>query len=1390
MGNFQKTDQKPNVVSRVQLTGNCPTALVSIAGVPVKCLLDTGAVTSLVSNSFYKNFLKNKISSLDKSISSYVNVIGANGLEIPVIGVVDVPLTLGGKTLVGSLLVKEEPLSDTPSQCGQCPVLLGCNVLRDLVNSVGGIDTLGQNWHLVSEVLKLSSRKEESGPSREATPLAPVFTGDTWEVLPPSSVRIVNCRLDNGSPRSLTVSHVLIEPSHFQSDSVFGQVTKGMDILSGYQEGSHGQCGVALRNVTKKPILLPPCTQVATANIVEDTCEVHVQSVGVDIEVSVLEVANLTSEGAPSCSPSQETVPEAFSTEIFDSPEVPDLHIDKPFELASELPPGLKLGHIEPGLLPAVVELVVRNKQAFSQGPLDLGECNIIPHEIHLTDDTPISLPHRRISPHQIQEVREHIQSLLDQGIIQKSVSSFASPIVPVRKKDGSLRFCVDYRKLNEKTVRDAFPLPRIEESLEALGGSKWFSSLDLAHGYFQVTVDSKSIPLTAFRVPWGLFEFRRLPQGLVNSPGTFQRIMEYVFGDLNMSKLLLYLDDILIFASSFENHLENLETVFQRLIAAGLKLNGKKCHLLCKQVTYLGHVVSENGISVDESKVERIKLWPTPKTREEVASFVGLASYYRRFVPRFSSIAAPLNALKSGLGNSASSKSSFEWSEEADIAFRTLKQALISAPVLAYPQFGTDFHLEIDASLQGLGACLSQADQNGHLHPVAYASRSLRGAEKNCSNYSSFKLELLGLKWAVVDKFGDLLMGHHCLVLTDNNPLAHLSTARLGATEQRWVAKLSLFDLAIRYRSGTANRVADALSRYPRDETVDIQTVLADATLTSGIPFEIQQHYAELHINSTESVPDNIPTVLPSYSKDHLAEMQQKDEALGLIWNRKVLGWELGQEEPDQGTPSLYSWMREYTRYVFYKDLLHRRVDDPVHGITYQLLVPSILQPVLIETAHNKWGHQGVSRTYSLLKQRCYWPGLHWNVKQYVNKCLDCTVAKAPTPKVRAPMKHLLAFQPLELVALDFVKLDRGKGGAEDVLTITDSFTKWAQAVPCRDQTASTVARVLRDHWFTVYGVPSRIHSDQGRNFEGDLIRELCRMYGIQKSRTTPYHPSGNGQTERFNKTLCSLIKSLEHSKRHQWPELLSYLTFMYNTTPHSVTGIEPYTLMFGRRPQIPLDHLISNLPNDYSVDYVSNQSTFLKRVYDIVKQRLEKAASIRKQRYDSKAHLPSLDIGSRVLLQKTGFKDRHKLEDHYNSDPYVVLRRNDSGELYEIRPALGGQSRWVNAKMIIPDPRGISDVCDDSDFDSVPLIELPESSDSEASDSESDEFDMPYLYSTQTVDPPVEIEPIIEPIDEQPIPVPRSSPRRSSRSTKGQHSNPYAQPKSVLAIEYHPLN
>ena len=581
--------------------------------------------------------------------------------------------------------------------------------------------------------------------------------------------------------------------------------------------------------------------------------------------------------------------------------------------------------------------------------------------------------------------MREQLQALVNKGIVRKSCSSYASPIVPVRKKDGSLRFCVDYRQLNEKTVRDAFPLPRIEESLESLGGARLFSSLDLSHGYFQVKVHPNSVHLTAFCVPWSLYEFVRLPQGLMNSPSTFQRIMEYTFGDLNMHQLLLYLDDILVLSSDYEEHISRLDEVLKHLIDAGLKLKGKKCHLFCHQVEYLGHVVSGEGLSADPGKVERIKEWPVPQNSEELSSFLGLASY-----PRFAEISAPLNALRVNKHGRAPTRE-FSWNSEADQEFAKLKNALSSPPVLAYPVYGQDFVVEVDASFKGLGACLGQKDKNGHLHPIAYASRGLRGSEKRYPDYSSFKLELLGLKWAIADKFGGHLLGHHTIVLTDNNPLAHLASAKLGATKQRWIAKL------------------------------------------------------------------------------------------------------------------------------------------------------------------------------------------------------------APTPKARPLMQHLLAFRPLELLAIDFLKVDRDRHGMEDILVCTDAFTKWAQATPCSNQLAVTDAKKLRDCWFTVYGIPSRLHSDQGRNFESQLIHELCQLYGIRKSRTTPYHAQGNPQTERFSKTLCGLIKSLDQAHRNRWPDLLSHLVFIYNTTQHCVTGVPPYTLMFGREPCIPIDYLVDNLHSNWDEGFVSLQADMM---------------------------------------------------------------------------------------------------------------------------------------------------------------------------------------------------
>ena len=452
---------------------------------------------------------------------------------------------------------------------------------------------------------------------------------------------------------------------------------------------------------------------------------------------------------------------------------------------------------------------------------MDLGYTEAVKHRIPVTLEVPIAQPYRRIPQSQFEDVRQHIQELADKGVIRPSSSPYASPIVIVRKKDGSIRLCVDYRKLNAITRRDAFPLPRIDETLDAIGGASFFSTLDLASGYHQVAMHEDDQEKTAFTTPFGLWEFKRMPFGLSGAPATFQRLMQSSMNDLILRILLVYLDDVLVFSRDLKEHLKRLETVFTRLRQIGLKLNPEKCRFGARNVNYLGHVISEEGIATDPGKISAVNDWPIPKTTRELRSFLGLASYYRRFVSKFADIARPLHQVtaKANADHGYSKKELVSiasyWNRECQLAFNALKSALTTTPVLGYADFSLPFQLEVDASFSGLGAILSQEQPEGR-RVIAYASRSLRPNERNMNNYSSFKLELLGLKWAVTEKFRGYLLGAQCTVVTDNNPLSHLQSAKLGAIEQRWAAELALFDLHIKYRPGKLNTNADALPRHP----------------------------------------------------------------------------------------------------------------------------------------------------------------------------------------------------------------------------------------------------------------------------------------------------------------------------------------------------------------------------------------------------------------------------------------------------------------------------------------------------------------------------------------------------------------------------------------------
>lgn len=851
------------------------------------------------------------------------------------------------------------------------------------------------------------------------------------------------------------------------------------------------------------------------------------------------------------------------------------------------------------------------------------------------------------------------------------------------------------------------------------------------------------------------------------------------------------------------------------RLQREGLKAKWEKCAFFQQEVGYLGHVISNKGVSTDPAKVEAVAKWQRPKYVSELRSFLGFASYYRRFVEGFAKLASPLHKLVASLAGSKSKRGSGQamdvaWTPECEHSFEQLKTKLVSAPVLAYADFSRPFILEVDASYSGLGAVLSQ-EHDGCVRPIAYASRGLRPTERNMDNYSSMKLEFLALKWAMTEKFREYLLGQRCVVYTDNNPLSYLQTAKLGATEHRWAAQLAVFDFEVKYRSGRSNQNADALSR----QYVTSQD-LAEHTLPgTAIPTPLQEAPCpQSAILGTQSVV----SVLPALSSGEIRALQESDPVL-----KEVLGFWRKRVQPTPGErrrlpTKVQIVLRQWDRLQEQEGVLQRRVCRPEGGEEIlQLLLPEVLRKDVLTQLHQDHSHQGTERTTELVRLRCYWPGMSSDIKTWCHECKRCQIAKSSGSGSHGFMGHLLASKPNEILAIDFTVLEPARNGVENVLVMTDVFSKFTQAVPTGDQRATTVALVLINEWFYRFGVPSRIHSDRGKSFEGLLIQQLCCLYGVSKSRTTPYHPAGNGQCERFNRTLHNLLRTLPPSQKRDWASCLPQVLFCYNSTPHQSTGESPFLLMFGQEPRLPIDFLLGRVRDPIPgrvQDWMVEHQARLQVAFEGARERLKAAAARRKERHDVRVREAPLRVDQVVYLRDQGMRGRHKIQDVWSLLLYKVVRApQGEGVVYTIAPVNDLQKvRHVHRDMLkahvgpeaVPQPTiappGLAPVGQVDSFDNQELCwVIPQAPELRPIAGPSTD---PFLPSEQGWNPAEEVMELAEgaqarldalPLSEQPSPSgpptvlpPRgqSGPtcqglRRSERTTAGQHSNPHHLPR-----------
>ncbi|KAJ0832489.1 putative nucleotidyltransferase, Ribonuclease H [Helianthus annuus] len=798
----------------------------------------------------------------------------------------------------------------------------------------------------------------------------------------------------------------------------------------------------------------------------------------------------------------------------------------------------------------------------------------------------PISKAPYRMAPLELKELKEQLQELLELGFIRPSVSPWGAPVLFVKKKDGSMRLCIDYRELNKITIRNRYPLPRIDDLFDQLQGAKFFSKIDLRSGYHQLRVRDQDVHKTAFRTRYGHYEFLVMPFGLTNAPAVFMDLMNRVFHEYLDRFVIVFIDDILVFSKSRVEHEDHLRTVLGTLRQEKLYAKFSKCDFWLEKVAFLGHIVSAEGITMDPSKVEAITKWPRPTSVTEVRSFLGLAGYYRRFVEGFSILALPLTQLlRKGV--------KFTWNDDREKSFEALKQKLVSAPILTLPSGTGGFDIYSDASKKGLGCVLMQ-----HGKVIAYASRQLKPYEVN---YPTHDLELAAVVFAL-KIWRHYLYGETCNIFTDHKSLKYIFTQKeLNMRQRRWLELLKDYDANIQYHPGKANVVTDALSRKNSGG-------LAYLTVQPQIQSDLRR--MDIGIQVGESGGYLARLKIEPNLITQIKEAQKEDGELWAVLQNLGVG--------------------KQTEF---------RVDE--HGTIWcgkRLCVPddSALRESLLTEAHSSPYsiHPGSTKMYRDLRQHFWWSGMKEDVARHVSQCLICQQVKIEHQRASGLLQPLdIPLWKWDDISMDFVTgLPRTRMKNDAIWVVVDRLSKSAHFLPIRKEYAvSKLSEIFLREIVRLHGTPSSIVCDRDPRFTSRFWKGFQKAWDTKIRFSTAFHPQTDGQSERTIQTLEDMLRSCALEWTGNWDEYLCLVEFSYNNSWQASIDMAPFELLYERKCRAPTcwDEVGEKMIEGPELVQITNEKVAIAR------EKLKEAQSRQKSYADRHRRVLEFNVGEKVFLK-----------------------------------------------------------------------------------------------------------------------------------------------------------